>query len=96
MYASHLLYESLGLLISILIMLLLNSYLDYTLNFRKKELEEKLRSCKFNTVQRDKKFVDRHPDEIKVGDIVQIMPGSTVPADGIIIKGHDIIMDESL
>lgn len=56
----------------------------------------KLSACKYNTVLRDKKFVDRHPDEIKVGDIVQLMPGSTVPADGIIIKGHEIIIDESL
>jgi len=38
-------------------------------------------------VLRDKKFVDRHPDEIKVGDIVQLMPGSSIPADGVIIKG---------
>lgn len=39
--------------------------------------------------------MDRHPEEIKVGDIVQLMPGSTVPADGIVIKGKDLFVDEN-
>jgi len=60
------------------------------------KLEAKLKECNYNTVLRDKQFMNRHPDEIKVGDIIQLMPGSVVPADGIIIKGQDLVIDESL
>jgi len=57
-------------------------------------LNSRLFDCKKNSLFRDKKFVERHPSEIKVGDIVQLMPGSTIPADGIVIKGKDLYVDE--
>jgi len=47
-----------------------------------------------NSILRDRKFVERHPETIKVGDIVQLMPGSTVPADGILVRGKDVLVDE--
>lgn len=58
-------------------------------------MNEKLKECKKNVLLRDKIYVDRLPEEIKVGDIVQLMPGSTIPADGILIKGKDLFVDEN-
>ncbi|KAG0028195.1 hypothetical protein BGZ82_008561, partial [Podila clonocystis] len=33
--------------------------------------------------------------EIQVGDILMLLPGSYVPVDGIVLKGHDLACDES-
>lgn len=58
------------------------------------QLEQKLKECKKNSLFRDKNFITRHPEEIKMGDIVQLMPGTTIPADGIIIKGKELLIEE--
>jgi len=89
------LIEGLSIIVASLLVALSNTYLGYTKMERNSELEEKLKDCKKNSLLRDKKFVERHPEEIKVGDIMQLMPGTTIPADGIVIKGKELSVDES-
>ncbi|WP_457643471.1 heavy metal translocating P-type ATPase [Persephonella sp.] len=47
------------------------------------------------TVIRDGREVEVNRDDIKVGDIVKIVPGEKIPADGIVIEGQGHV-DESL
>lgn len=89
------LIEGLSIIVASLLVALSNTYLGYTKMERNSELEEKLKDCKKNSLLRDKKFVERHPEDIKVGDILQLMPGTTIPADGIVIKGKELSVDES-
>ena len=46
-------------------------------------------------VIRDGQEVEVNRDEIKVGDIVKIIPGEKIPADGVVIEGQGHV-DESL
>ncbi len=46
-------------------------------------------------VIRDGKEVEVPKDDIKVGDIVKILPGTKIPADGVVIEGQGHV-DESL
>ena len=89
------LIEGLSIIVASLLVALSNIYLGYTKMERNSEIEEKLKDCKKNSLLRDKKFVERHPEEIKVGDILQLMPGTTIPADRIVIKGKELSVDES-
>ncbi len=61
-------------------------------NFMKKLIEL---SPEKATVIREGKEIELSKDEIKVGDIVKIIPGEKIPADGIVVEGQGHI-DESL
>ncbi|WP_457621466.1 heavy metal translocating P-type ATPase [Persephonella sp.] len=61
-------------------------------NFMKKLMEL---SPEKATVIKDGKEIEVSRDDIKVGDIVKIIPGEKIPADGIIIEGQGHV-DESL
>jgi len=82
--------EGTAVIIPCIVVCLCNFALGYIKELQFGELNIRLFDCKKTSLFRDKKFVERHPYEIKVGDIVQLMPGSTIPADGIVIKGKDL------
>ena len=47
------------------------------------------------TLQRDGITLDLHQDFVLVGDVVEIVTGMEVPADGILLEASDITTDES-
>jgi len=61
-------------------------------NFMKKLLDL---SAKKAVVIRDGKEIEIDINDIKIGDIVKILPGEKIPADGIIIEGEGHV-DESI
>lgn len=48
-----------------------------------------------NVVRRDGLLVEVHPEEIVPGDLVELQPGSYVPADGRVIEAAQLSLDES-
>ena len=38
-------------------------------------------------VQQGSKFIDIAPDEVAIGDIIQVRPGEKVPLDGVVLTG---------
>lgn len=48
-----------------------------------------------NAVRRDGRRVERRPEEIVPGDLVELQPGSYVPGDGRVVEAAQLSIDES-
>jgi P-type E1-E2 ATPase len=44
---------------------------------------------------RDGKWQDFHSKFLVVGDVVKIQEGMNIPCDGFVLKGNEILTDES-
>ncbi|XP_076955339.1 calcium-transporting ATPase 4, plasma membrane-type-like isoform X1 [Bidens hawaiensis] len=88
------LYDGLGILLSILLVVTVTAVSDYkqSLQFRDLDKEKKKIS---SHVTRDacRKKVSIY--DLVVGDIVHLSIGDQVPADGIFISGYNLLIDES-
>ncbi|XP_023731560.1 putative calcium-transporting ATPase 11, plasma membrane-type [Lactuca sativa] len=87
-------YDGLGILLSILLVVTVTAVSDYrqSLQFKDLDKEKKKISCH---VTRDgyRKKVSIY--DLVVGDVVHLSIGDQVPADGIFISGYSLLIDES-
>ncbi|KAF5785937.1 putative P-type Ca(2+) transporter [Helianthus annuus] len=87
-------YDGLGILLSILLVVTVTAVSDYKQSLQFKDLDKEKRkiSCQ---VTRDglRKKVSIY--DLVVGDIVHLSIGDQVPADGIFISGYSLLIDES-
>lgn len=86
-------YETLGMLISILLSSLISSLSEYGSNKSFKKLQSEYESIKVR-VKRNGKLISVNNEEIVVGDIVYLESGEVVSADGIIVSG-EVGVDEA-
>ena len=86
-------YETIGIVIAILLASLISSISEYGSEqaFEKLQEEVSRTSCK---VIRNSKKIEIPVNEVVVGDIVSLDSGDKIPADGLIVKGK-ISVDES-
>ena len=47
-------------------------------------------------VERDGEFVEIPVEQVKTGDKIRMVPGSTVPVDGVVISGHGVLDQSAL
>ena len=87
------LFETLGILISILVASLVSTISEYGSDAAFKKLESESSKIKVKVI-RNKKLQEIDIEEVVVGDIVKITSGDKIPSDGKIIKGN-IEIDES-
>ena len=93
MFKSNDWYETIGMLISILLSSLISSLSEYGSNKAFERLQSEYESIKVR-VRRNGKVVSINSDEVVVGDIVLLSSGEIVPADGEVVLGV-IGVDES-
>ena len=86
-------YETLGMLISILLSSLISSLSEYGSNKSFKRLQSEYESIRVR-VKRNNTLTNVKNEEIVVGDIVYLEAGEVVPADGVIVSGS-IGVDEA-
>lgn len=86
-------YETLGMLISILLSSLISSLSEYGSNKSFKKLQSEYESIKVR-VKRNGKLVSVNNEDIVVGDIVYLESGEVVSADGVIVSG-EVGVDEA-
>ena len=86
-------YETLGMLISILLSSLISSLSEYGSNKAFERLQSEYENIEVR-VRRNGKNITIKNDEVVVGDIVLLQSGELAPADGTIIEGK-LGVDES-
>lgn len=98
MVSSHghhqLYYESAGIIIALI---LLGKYLESRSKGKTSEAIKKLMGLQPKTaiVVKDGIEIETAIEEVEVGDIIIVKPGSKIPVDGIVIEGHTSV-DESM
>lgn len=86
-------YETLGMLISILLSSLISSLSEYGSNKSFKKLQSEYESIKVR-VKRNGQLISVNNEDIVVGDIVYLESGEVVSADGVIVSG-EVGVDEA-
>jgi Ca2+ transporting ATPase len=71
------------------------STVDYRKEVRFVDKRNKSNAGKRVTVIRNRQALSLHPNELHVGDIIQITYGMAIPVDGLVITGSQISADES-
>ena len=86
-------YETIGIVISILLASFISSISEYGSASAFDKLQEEILLIKCKVI-RNNKEIEIPVGDIVVGDIVSLTSGDRIPADGIVVKGN-ITVDES-
>ena len=95
MIAVHNMYfESAGVIITLV---LLGKFLESVAKGKTSEAIKKLMglSPKTAIIIKDNKEIEIPIEEVEVGDIILVKPGSKIPVDGVVVEGHTSV-DESM
>ena len=95
MMAVHNMYfESAGVIITLV---LLGKFLESVAKGKTSEAIKKLMglSPKTAIIIKDNKEIEIPIEEVEVGDIILVKPGSKIPVDGVVVEGHTSV-DESM
>ncbi|XP_025830662.1 plasma membrane calcium-transporting ATPase 2 isoform X7 [Agrilus planipennis] len=92
---SHGWIEGLAILISVIVVVLVTAFNDYTKERQFRGLQSRIEGEHKFAVIRHAEVIQIPVSEIVVGDICQIKYGDLLPADGILIQSNDLKVDES-
>nr|XP_022915535.1 plasma membrane calcium-transporting ATPase 2 isoform X3 [Onthophagus taurus] len=93
--SSHGWIEGLAILISVIVVVLVTAFNDYTKERQFRGLQSRIEGEHKFSVIRQSEVKQIGVSEIVVGDICQIKYGDLLPADGILIQSNDLKIDES-
>ncbi|XP_062231758.1 probable calcium-transporting ATPase 6, plasma membrane-type isoform X1 [Phragmites australis] len=87
-------YDGLGIILSILLVVLVTASSDYKQSRKFMELDREKQKI-YVLVTRDSKTKKVLIHDLVVGDILHLSIGDVVPADGLFISGYCLVIDES-
>uniref|UniRef100_A0A8C2B296 Calcium-transporting ATPase n=1 Tax=Cyprinus carpio TaxID=7962 RepID=A0A8C2B296_CYPCA len=87
--------EGAAILFSVIIVVLVTAFNDWSKEKQFRGLQSRIEQEQKFTVIRKGQVIQIPVSEIVVGDIAQIKYGDLLPADGILIQGNDLKIDES-
>ncbi|CAM0954830.1 unnamed protein product [Alopecurus aequalis] len=88
------LYDGLGIILSISLVVLVTASSDYKQSRKFMELDQEKQKI-YVPVTRDKKTKKVLIHDLVVGDILHLSIGDVIPADGLFISGYSLLIDES-
>ncbi|XP_006887952.1 PREDICTED: plasma membrane calcium-transporting ATPase 4 isoform X2 [Elephantulus edwardii] len=87
--------EGAAILFSVLIVVLVTAFNDWSKEKQFRGLQSRIEQEQKFAIIRNGQLIQLPVAEIVVGDIAQIKYGDLLPADGILIQGNDLKIDES-
>nr|CAB3461081.1 unnamed protein product [Digitaria exilis] len=87
-------YDGLGIMLSILLVVVVTASSDYNQSRKFMELDHEKQKV-YVHVTRDRKTKKVLIHDLVVGDILHLSIGDVVPADGLFISGYCLVIDES-
>ncbi|XP_077013585.1 plasma membrane calcium-transporting ATPase 4 isoform X4 [Tamandua tetradactyla] len=87
--------EGAAILFSVIIVVLVTAFNDWSKEKQFRGLQSRIEQEQKFSVIRNGQIIQLPVAEIVVGDIAQIKYGDLMPADGILIQGNDLKIDES-
>lgn len=87
-------YDGLGIVLSILLVVLVTASSDYKQSRKFMELDREKQKI-YARVTRDRKTKKVLIHDLVVGDILHLSIGDVVPADGLFVSGYSLVVDES-
>ncbi|KAM7539761.1 hypothetical protein Aperf_G00000043825 [Anoplocephala perfoliata] len=87
--------EGVAILVAVVVVVLVVAFNDWSKERQFRGLQNKIESDHKFAVIRQGQLVQLPITEILVGDVCQIKYGDLLPADGILIQGNDLKIDES-
>jgi P-type Ca2+ transporter type 2C len=87
-------YDGLGIILSILLVVVVTAVSDYRQSLQFKELDKEKKKI-FVHVTRNGSRQKVSIYDLVVGDIVHLSIGDQVPADGLFVSGYSLLIDES-
>ncbi|XP_057521900.1 putative calcium-transporting ATPase 11, plasma membrane-type [Amaranthus tricolor] len=87
-------YDGLGIILSILLVVMVTAISDYKQCLQFKDLDKEKKNIKVDTTRNgQRQQISIY--ELVVGDVVSLSIGDQVPADGLFISGYNLSIDES-
>ncbi|KAL9247741.1 hypothetical protein vseg_021142 [Gypsophila vaccaria] len=87
-------YDGLGILLSILLVVMVTAVSDYKQSLQFKDLDKEKKNIKVHVTRAgERQKISIY--ELVVGDIVNLSIGDQVPADGLFLSGYNLSIDES-
>uniref|UniRef100_A0A8C8HU21 Calcium-transporting ATPase n=1 Tax=Oncorhynchus tshawytscha TaxID=74940 RepID=A0A8C8HU21_ONCTS len=87
--------EGAAILLSVVCVVLVTAFNDWSKEKQFRGLQSRIEQEQKFTVVRGGQVVQVHVAEIVVGDVAQVKYGDLLPADGVLIQGNDLKIDES-
>ena len=87
--------DGISILIAVFIVVFVSSITDFLKQKKFLELKEKNMNMVLYTVKREGKLITIKGSDLVVGDLLKIQIGCNIPADGILIEGNGLKLNES-
>ncbi|XP_042884673.1 plasma membrane calcium-transporting ATPase 2-like isoform X1 [Penaeus japonicus] len=87
--------EGVAILAAVIVVVFVTAFNDYSKERQFRGLQKKIENSNLFSVVRARSVVQIPVSDIVVGDVCQIKYGDMLPADGLLIQGSDLKVDES-
>ncbi|CAG9315375.1 unnamed protein product [Blepharisma stoltei] len=87
--------EGFAILMAVFIVVMVTSTNNYFKQKKFSELKNEHKNRALITVLRNGEYFSMHPSEVLVGDVVKLVQGEIIPADGILLKAQRLQTNES-